>query len=88
MKPDITLQDVINHMSGMEQRLGAKIEANAQKIDANARKIEANADKIDQIHVSLVNLTQDVQAIGSDMYQIKHNFVPKTAKRLTRLEKN
>lgn len=45
---DITLRDVVNHMSAMEQRLSGGIESNTKGIEANTKGIAENTKGIEE----------------------------------------
>ena len=62
--PDITLRDVVNHMSAMEQRLSGEIGATAKEIVSVEQRLSA---KIETNTKAVHALTQRIDALEEDL---------------------
>jgi predicted nucleic acid-binding Zn-ribbon protein len=78
---DITLHDVMAHMTDIEQRLSTKIEQNSKDIVQNSsdiRRVETNlSNKIDGVEQALTNridaLEEDLMAVMKDTIKIRRH---------------
>ena len=61
---DISLRDVVIHMTGMEQRLSAEITSIRKATESNTKEIRANAVAIQDVKETL---TQRIDALEEDL---------------------
>lgn len=69
--PRITLRDVINHMSHMEQRLTARLDTHDEMFVAQGKKIDANTVAIDRLTEKVTALDEDLMATINDTIIIR-----------------
>ena len=62
-KHDVTLRDVVNHMSAMEQRLSGRIDANTKAIEAHGKAIETHGKTIEAHGKIIGGNTEAIQAL-------------------------
>ena len=89
---EITLHDVIAHISAMDQSLSEKIDSVEKslstKIEANAAKIDASAEKIEQLQRDVSTLQEDCNSFFGDIADYVTVERPHVRVRLDRLEQH